>query len=122
MLTSILALMLVPAILLNAVLWYERFAGLGIYDPAMAADPPLQQRPLLVPLLVGFVALGRLGLGRARLIAPRYRWALLIIATVAALTAACSRIPEPSFHWGPTGATFDERLTRSWARLALRLL
>jgi hypothetical protein len=87
MLTSVLAILLVPAMLLNAVLWYERSARLGIYDPALGAGPPLQHRPLLVALLVGLVAVGRLGLGRVRSIAPGYRRALVILAAMAALTA-----------------------------------
>ena len=49
---SILALLLLPAILSNALLWYERLSGVGLYDAATGGDPAWKHRPLLGPSLV----------------------------------------------------------------------
>jgi len=49
---SILALLLLPAILTNALLWYEYLSGIGLYDPAAGGDPAWKHRPLLIPVLV----------------------------------------------------------------------
>jgi hypothetical protein len=105
LLTLVSVVVLVPVILVEIAVWHEHFAGYGIYDPALGARLPPPDI-LAAPLLVCVVSVARLSLRRVRFIAPRYRWALTIIAVLAALAAAASRFPEPSFSWGPTGAYF----------------
>jgi len=102
LLTLILGLVLLRAILANVVLWYLQLEHLGIYDPSLGRDPASIPHPFLAPLLVCLVALARLGLKRVRFVVPGYRWALLIMAAVAALTAVAARISEPEFSWAPT--------------------
>ena len=96
---SSLALLLVPAILANAVLWYEHLSGIGLYDPAAGGDPVWKQRPLLVPVLVAATGVLRLVLGRVWFIGPRCRWILLALVIVALLMAAASQIHPPAFSY-----------------------
>ena len=91
-----LVLTLVPAVWINSVLWLEHLAGLGIYDPGLGGDPAWRGRPLFVPMLVATIALARLALRTLRPIAARQRVGLTIIAVIALLLAAASKIPEPS--------------------------
>ncbi|HYQ02465.1 MAG TPA: hypothetical protein VER96_27525 [Polyangiaceae bacterium] len=102
LLTLSLGIVLLQAILGNVWLWFLQLNHLGIYDPSLGRDPASIPHPFLAPLLVCLVALARLGLKRLRFVAPGYRWALLIIAAVAALTAIAARISEPEFSWAPT--------------------
>jgi len=94
---SILALLLLPAILTNALLWYEYLSGIGLYDPAAGGDAAWKHRPLLIPVLVAVAGLLRIALSRVWLIAPRYRWMLMALIVVALLMAAASQIHVPAF-------------------------
>jgi len=98
---SILALLLLPAILSNVLLWYEQLSGIGLYDPAGGGDPVWKHRPLLTPILVAAAGLLRLALSRVRLVGPRYRWILLALIIVALLMAAASQIHPRGFSYAP---------------------
>jgi hypothetical protein len=94
----VLSIVLLPAVLLNCLLWLGHFLGLGVYDPATGGDPSWRGRPLALPLLVAVTGVLRLLLARERLpMSPRTARALAVLVTVAVLTAAVSRIPEPGF-------------------------
>jgi hypothetical protein len=94
----ILGIVLLPAVVLNALLWLGHFLGLGVYDPAIGGDPAWRGRPLAVPLLVAVTAVVRLVVARGRWpMSPRATRALAVLVTVAVVTAAVSQIPEPSF-------------------------
>jgi hypothetical protein len=98
---SILALLLLPAILSNALLWYEHWSGIGLYDPAAGGNPVWKLRPLLTPILVAAAGVLRLALSRVWLVAPRYRWILMALIVVALLVAAASQIYPPGFSYAP---------------------
>jgi hypothetical protein len=97
----ILALLLLPAILSNALLWYERLSGVGLYDAAARGDPAWKHRPLLTPSLVAVAGVVRLALSRVWLVAPRHRRILLSLIVVALLLAAASQVHAHDFSYPP---------------------
>ena len=100
LLLVVLGLALVPAVLINGVLWSEHFRGIAIFDPEIGGDPVWRARPVIVPLLVAVAAALRLVLARRRL--PTRRWparAYVLVLATAILAAAIAQIPEPSFSW-----------------------
>jgi hypothetical protein len=98
---SILALLLLPAILTNALLWYEHLSGVGLYDPAAGGDPVWKHRPLLTPILVAAAGVLRLALARVWLVGPRYRWILLALVAVALLMVLASQVHPAGFSYAP---------------------
>lgn len=98
---SILALLLLPAILTNALLWYEHLSGIGLYDRAAAGDPAWTQRPLVIPSLVAVAGVVRLALSRVWPVAARYRRILWVLTVVAVLVAGASQIHVPDFSYAP---------------------
>jgi hypothetical protein len=97
-LVVVLVLVLLPAVLLNALLWMERFSGLGVYDPAIGGDPSWRGRPVALPLAVVAAAVLRIVLARKRWpLTPGKRRILVVLVVVGGVSAAASLIPEPNF-------------------------
>jgi hypothetical protein len=94
-------LLLFPSVLSNALLWYERLSGIGLYDPAVGGDPLWRNRPLLIPLLVAAAGILRLALFRVWPVDAWYRRMLTALIIVALLVAAASQIYPPDFSYAP---------------------
>jgi hypothetical protein len=97
MLAFVLALMLVPAVIVNGILWYGHFADLGIYDPSGQPDPVWNARPFAVPMLVFAAAATRLALSGKRSVWLPARVGFVIVALAALLLAVASRLPPANF-------------------------
>ena len=87
-----------PAVFLNALLWFEHFMGLGLYDPAIGGDPAWRTRSVTLPALVGAAAIVRLVAGRRGWSVRRKRFrAYAAVLSIAVLTALAALVPEPRF-------------------------
>lgn len=94
----VLVLVLVPAVLFNALIWMERLLGLGIYDPAIGGDPSWRGRPVALPLAVAVVAVIRMVLARRRWpLTPSKRRILVLLFIVGGVSATAFLAPEPNF-------------------------
>lgn len=89
---------LIPGVSLHVLLWSEHLTGLGIYDPAIGADPSWRGRPIAAPLVVLSGAIFRVVvLDRIWLMIPRLKKAYVAIALVALASLLASLVPSPNY-------------------------
>jgi hypothetical protein len=100
LLLAVLGLVVVPHVLLNAMLWFGHWQGIGLYDPEIGGDPAWRARSVVLPLLVAVAAAVRLFAAREwRPMGHRLKRGYAVVAVIALLTALVALIPEPSFWW-----------------------